>query len=83
MLAEYFRKKAQVKEADIDLTTVYLKGVEDGKSKYREQIEGKIEELQQRKEKLHPASDCVIIDEIETKIEVCEELLNGREKWII
>lgn len=36
------RKK--VKELEIDLTTVYIKGIEDGKEKYKQKIKDKIKE---------------------------------------
>lgn len=36
--------REKVKELEIDLTTVYLKGVEDGKDKHEQKIKEKIEE---------------------------------------
>ena len=38
-------------------------------------IEEKIEELEKKIDKMHPASDCVLIEDYENKIEVLKELL--------
>ena len=40
-------------------------------------IKEKIEEKQKRINKMHPASDCVLIDDLENQIQVLEELLKG------
>lgn len=37
--------REKVKELEIDLTTVYIKGVEDGKDKYEQKIKDEIEVL--------------------------------------
>ena len=44
------------------------------KSKIREMIE----EKQARIDKMHPASDCVLIDDLENQIEVLQELLEDK-----
>lgn len=56
----------------------YLEQLEDSvpKSKIREMIE----EKQARIDKMHPASDCVLIDDLENQIEVLQELLGGQIK---
>lgn len=41
----------------------------------KDKIKAKIEEKQNRINKLHPASDCVIIDDLENQIKVLQELL--------
>ena len=41
----------------------------------KEVIEEKISEKENKIKKLHPASDCVIIDDIETEIKILKELL--------
>ena len=43
----------------------------------KSKIKEKIEEKQKRIDKMHPASDCVLIDDLENQIEVLEELLKG------
>ena len=45
------------------------------KEKSINKIRNKIKELEERKSKLHFGSDAVIIDDIETQIEVLKELL--------
>ena len=40
-----------------------------------QRLNNKIEKLKQRISKMHPASDCVIIEELEIKLQVLEELL--------
>ena len=82
------REKA--KELEIDLTTVYIKGVEDGKEKYKQKIKDKIEELKDKakgiagtyqyadsQEDLQEKKNKVI--ELRTKAEALEELLQESE----
>ena len=40
-----------------------------------QRLNNKIEKLKQRISKMHPASDCVIIEELEIKLQVLEEIL--------
>ena len=54
ILGEYIKQKLinnelkqKINNMDIDLTTVYLKGVEDGKDKYKQKIIDKMEKLTQ------------------------------------
>ena len=84
------RKK--VKELEIDLTTVYLKGVEDGKNKYEQKIKDKIEELNNQEQELQNSiteeereeySDANIsfqLCDIEIRREVLQELLQEEDK---
>ena len=83
------REKA--KELEIDLTTVYIKGVEDGKEKYKQKIKDKIEELKDKakgiagtyqyadsQEHLQEKKNKVI--ELRTKAMALEELLKEEDK---
>ena len=45
LLQDYKRQKQINKELEIDLTIVYLKGIEDGKDKYEQKIKNKIKEI--------------------------------------
>ena len=72
--------REKVKELEIDLTTVYIKGVEDGKDKYKQKIKDEIEELKDTLKHYDEYSklnllERVNIDLIDSKIEILEELL--------
>lgn len=72
--------RERVIELEIDLTTVYLKGVEDGKNKYEQKIKEKIEELKKLIEKIK--EDDQYSNEIplyEHDIKLLEELLQESE----
>lgn len=74
------RKK--VKELEIDLTTVYIKGVEDGKEKYKQKIKDKIKEINKEYNRIHAQHyrDCGILEEkCKAKKEGLEELLQESE----
>lgn len=45
----------------------------------KSKIKAKIKEKQSRIDKLHPASDCVIIDDLENQIQALQELLEKEE----
>ena len=77
--------REKVKELEIDLTTVYMKGVEDGKDKYKQKIKDKIEELKDTLKHYDEYSklnllERVNIDLIDSKIEILEELLRESEE---
>lgn len=55
--------------------TGFMKGAEAENNLMKAIIRAKIKKLQTRIESMHGASDCVVIDELETKIETLEELL--------
>lgn len=42
---------------------------------FKDVIRDKIEEKQKRIDKMHPASDCVLIDDLENQIQVLKEIL--------
>lgn len=44
----------------------------------KSEVKEKIEEKQKRINKMHPASDCVLIDDLENQIEVLQELLEDK-----
>lgn len=44
----------------------------------KSKIKEKIEEKQKRIDKMHPASDCVIIDDLENQIDVLKELMEDK-----
>lgn len=75
--------REKVKELEIDLTTVYIKGVGDGKEKYKQKIKDKIEELKIQgnyKTFYNPNGRTHFLkEESDYKIEVCEELLQESE----
>lgn len=76
--------REKVKELEIDLTTVYMKGFEDGKDKYKQKIKDKIEELKDTLKHYDEYSklnllERVNIDLIDSKIEILEELLQESE----
>lgn len=75
--------REKVEELEIDLITVYLKGVEDGKDKYEQKIKDKIEELKIQgnyKTFYNPNGRTHFLkEESDFKIEVCEELLQESE----
>lgn len=76
--------REKVKELEIDLTTVYMKGVEDGKDKYKQKIKDKIEELKDTLKHYDEYSklnllERVNIDLIDSKIEILQELLQESE----
>ena len=77
--------REKVKELEIDLTTVYLKGFEDGKDKYKQKIKDEIEELKDTLKHYDEYSklnllERVNIDLIDSKIEILEELLRESEE---
>ena len=77
--------REKVKELEIDLTTVYIKGVEDGKDKYKQKIKDEIEELKDTLKHYDEYSklnllERVNIDLIDSKIEILEELLRESEE---
>lgn len=77
--------REKVKELEIDLTTVYLKGFEDGKDKYKQKIKDEIEELKDTLKHYDEYSklnllERVNIDLIDSKIEILEELLQESEE---
>ena len=92
VLADYTRQKQineehqkingelreKVKELEIDLTTVYLKGVEDGKDKYEQKIKDKIEEYYKKMEEDKGKVNWIITDRI--VMNVLEELLQESEE---
>lgn len=67
--------REKVKELEIDLTTVYLKGVEDGKDKYEQKIKNKIEELRQDINNSKTRYPYIL----EHKIDILNELLQESE----
>ena len=69
------KNKKLEKQMGKDLDVVYLQGVYNERDRWKSKIREKIEEKQNRINKLHPASDCVIIDDLENQIQVLQELL--------
>ena len=57
----------------------YKEGYADADKKWRDIIENEIKKKQQKIELLHPASDCVIIDDIEIQIDILKSLLKKGE----
>lgn len=53
LLDLYQKEKEKNKENEIDLTTVYIDGVETEKSKWRDKIKAKIEELKNPESKFY------------------------------
>lgn len=77
--------REEVKELEIDLTTVYLKGVEDGKDKYEQKIKDKIEELKETLKHYNEYSklnllEKVNVDLIDARIDILQELLQEEAK---
>ena len=73
--------REKVKELEIDLTTVYIKGVEDGKEKYKQKIKDEIEELKKIIDKIK--NDEEYSNEIPLynhDIEILQELLKESEE---
>ena len=70
--------REKVKELEIDLTTVYMKGFEDGKDKYKQKIKDKIKEIKEDKESYYYD---VFLEErdIEKTIEILQKLLKESE----
>lgn len=83
--------REKVKELEIDLTTVYIKGVEDGKNKYKQKIKNKKEEFSDKARRIagiyqYADSEDDLIEkknkviELRTKAEAFEELLQESEE---
>lgn len=75
--------REKVKELEIDLTTVYLKGFEDGKDKYKQKIKNEIEELRNENYQISLGSNFVLDSQITKnnfKIQALEELLKESEE---
>ena len=82
--------REKIKELEIDLTTVYLKGIEDGKDKYKQKIKNKKEEFSDKARRIagtyqYADSEDDLIEkknkviELRTKAESFEELLKESE----
>lgn len=73
--SEYGIKQISNKSIDIVLNLI-----EKQEKEYisKDKIRAKIKEKQDRINKLHPASDIVIIDDLENQINCYEELLGGK-----
>ena len=82
--------REKVRELEIDLTTVYIKGVEDGKDKYKQKIKDKKEEFSDKARRIagtyqYADSEDDLIEkknkviELRTKAEAFEELLQESE----
>ena len=59
----------------LNLITKLQKENEEKINNITQRLNNKIEKLKQRISKMHPASDCVIIEELEIKLQVLEEIL--------
>ena len=71
--------ECKIGELEEERDGIYADYQDLGKAYYdsipKQKIRDKIEEKQKRIDKMHPASDCVLIDDLENQIQVLKELL--------